>query len=278
MQAKTVGTLGRNVLTRSGWSVAEEELLRERLSNAAREGTPLREVFDKVAVETGRKPNSVRNYYYTALRSSIAGREEPALVRRERSSFTPFTDDEIRQLLKNILARQAAGMSVRACAMSLGNGNRSRMLRFQNKYRSLLKNRRALVEDVIRSLEQEGIPCVNPYGADGKPLALPEQAEREDGRTIARDILDAFEEEAGLNLIELANNMNALVARMNREDDSGLRKRVLTAEERADNYMKRLRHLAMAVKDYLSTKDPVQLSSLRSLIQDTDSNEGKLLN
>jgi hypothetical protein len=275
MQAKTVGTLGRNVLTRSGWSEAEEELLRERLSNAAHEGTPLREVFDLVAVETGRKPNSVRNYYYTALRSRIAGKEVPALVRRERSSFTPFTDDEIRQLLKNILGKQASGMSVRACAMSLGNGNRSRMLRFQNKYRSLLKNRRSLVEDVMRSMEQEGMPYSNPYGADGSLLALPEQGEREDGRTLAREMLDAFEEEAGLNLIELANNMNALVARLNRDDDGTLKKRALTAEERADHYMRRLRQLAVAVKDYLATKDPAQLSSLRSLIQEPDGVEGR---
>jgi len=276
MQAKTVGTLGKNVLTRSGWSEAEEELLRERLSQAAHDGTPLREVFDSVAAETGRKPNSVRNYYYTAMRSRIAGREEPALVRRERSSFTPFTDEEIRQLLRYILGRQAAGMSVRACAMAMGSGNRSRMLRFQNKYRSLLKNRRQLVEEVMRSMEQEGLPYVNPYSADGRPVDINEPAGREEGRSLAREMLDAFEEEAGLDLIELANNMNALVARMNRDEDGNLKTRVLTAEERADHYMSRLRQLVTAVRDYLTTKDPAQLANLRSLIQDAE--DGKLLN
>jgi hypothetical protein len=270
MQAKTVGTLGKNVLTRSGWSEAEEELLRERLSNAAHEGTPLREVFDTVAHDTGRKPNSVRNYYYTALRSHIAGSEEPALVRRERSSFTPFTDEEIRQLLKNILTKQASGMSVRACAMALGGGNRSKMLRFQNKYRSLLKNRRALVEDVMRSMEQEGEPYVNPYGPDGRFAETDGRMEAEDGRSLAREMLDAFEEEAGLNLVELANNMNELMARMANEEDGGLKKRALTAEERADNTMRRLRQLASAVRDYLTTKDSSQLASLRAMIQEME--------
>jgi len=277
MQAKTVGTLGKNVLTRSGWSEAEEELLRERLSNAAHEGTPLREVFDMVALDTGRKPNSVRNYYYTALRSHFAGNEEPALVRRERSSFTPFTDDEIRQLLKNILTKQASGMSVRACAMALGSGNRSRMLRFQNKYRSLLKNRRALVEDVMRALDQDGMPYVNPYGAEGRLAAQEAKQEFEDGRTLAREMLDAFEEEAGLNLVELANNMNALAARMAQEDGS-LKKRALTAEERADNTMRKLRQLAVAVRDYLTSRDPSQLAGLRSLIQEMEGTENKVLN
>ncbi len=275
MQAKTVGTLGKNVLTRSGWSEAEEELLRGRLSKAAHEGTPLREVFDSVALETGRKPNSVRNYYYTAMRSKIAGREEPALVRRERSSFTPFTDDEIRQLLKYILGRQASGMSVRACAMALGNGNRSRMLRFQNKYRSLLKNRRQLVEEVMHAMDQEGLAYVNPYGEGG--LALDgEPMSREDSRSIAREVLDAFEMEAGLDLIELANNMNALVARMSRDEEGNLVTRAATAEQRADHYMSRLRQLVTAVRDYLTTKDPAQLMNLRSLIQDAE--DGTLLN
>jgi hypothetical protein len=278
MQAKTVGTLGKNVLTRSGWSEAEEELLRERLSNAAHEGTPLREVFDTVAQDTGRKPNSVRNYYYTALRSHIAGKEEPALVRRERSSFTPFTDDEIRELLKDILSRQASGMSVRACAMALGSGNRSRMLRYQNKYRSLLKNRRALVEDVMRCMEQEGRPYLNPYGAEGRIMAQEGRAEAEDGRTLAREMLDAFEEEAGVNLVELANNMNELMARISHDADGGLTKRALTAEEKADNTMKKLRQLALAVRDYLTTRDPAMLSGLRSLIQDMEGVENKVLN
>lgn len=277
MQAKTVGTLGKNVLTRSGWSEAEEELLRERLSNAAHEGTPLREVFDSVAVETGRKPNSVRNYYYTALRSRIAGKEEPALVRRERASFTPFTDEEIRQLLKNILTRQAAGMSVRACAMALGSGNRSRMLRFQNKYRSLLKNRRSLVEDVIRQLEQEGVACANPYGDSAGLLLKDEPSVREDGRTLAREMLDAFEAEAGLDLIELANGMNALMQRLN-QDDGGMRRRALTAEEQADRTMKKLRQLAYAVRDYITTKDPALLAPVRTLLQEIEGPETRTLN
>lgn len=277
MQAKTVGTLGKNVLTRSGWSEAEEELLRERLSKAAHDGTPLREVFDTVAGETGRKANSVRNYYYTALRCRIAGREEPALVRRERSSFTPFTDEEIRQLLRHILNKQASGMSVRSCAMALGGGNRSRMLRYQNKYRSLLKNRRALVEDVMRSMEQEGLAYLNPFGDELKPALPLDTADRESTRTMAREMLDAFEEEAGLNLIELANGMNALVARMNREEGEGLKRRALTAEERADHYLKRFRQLAMAVRDYLSSRDPAQLAGLRLMIQELENAESKPL-
>ena len=270
MQAKTVGTLGKNVLTRSGWSEAEEELLRERLSKAARDGTPLREVFDTVAIETGRKPNSVRNYYYTAMRCRIAGEEEPALVRRERSGFTPFTDDEIGTLLRDILTKQAQGMSVRACAMALGGGDRSQMLRFQNKYRSLLKNRRVLVEDVMRAMEQEGVAYVNPYGSGLAEVGLPQEDLPREGM---REWLDAFEEEAGVNLVDLANSVNALVARLDRESaTSGQESGTL------ERYRRKLQQLSLAVRDYLTTRDTNMLGNLRLLVEECEGMDGRVLN
>jgi hypothetical protein len=100
----------------------------------------------------------------------------------------------------------------------------------------------------------------------------------EELRTLAREMLEAFEEEAGLDLIELANNMNALVARMSREDDGGLKKRALTAEEQADRTMRKLRQLALAVRDYLTTKDPAQLPGVRALIQEIEGAENRILN
>ncbi len=278
MQAKSVGTLGKNVLTRSGWSEAEEELLRKRLSSAAHDGTPLREVFDAVAMETGRKPNSVRNYYYTALRCRIAGREEPALVRRERSSFTPFTDAQIRQLLRDVLSRQAQGLSVRACALELGEGNRSQMLRFQNKYRSLLKNRRSLVEEILREMRDAGQPVYNPYNDDDRPAPLP-IADREDLHPWASALLNALEEEAGVDLAALAATLSALLSRLNREDPGeGLRRRTAAAEERADAYARRLRSLTAAIRDYLTTRDPGLLTGLRVLIAETEGTDPKAIN
>ena len=265
MQAKTVGTLGKNVLTRSGWSEAEEELLREKLSGAAHEGTPLREVFDLVAAETGRKPNSVRNYYYTALRSHIAGREEPALVRRERSGFTPFTDEEIRALLRDVLTLQAQGLSVRACALKLGEGDRSRMLRYQNKYRSLVRNRRPLVEDVMHTLEREGAAYCNPYGDEPED----DEATDVDGEyRNARAVVSLITQETGVNLIDLVNTLNALAARLGNDDATRLRRRAEAAEERADRTQTRLRALCIAVRDYLTTLDPARLPALRALIEE----------
>ena len=51
------------------------------------------------------------------------------------------------------------GESVRACVTRLSGGDRSQMLRMQNKYRSVLKNRPELLMEAAEELRQEGLPC-----------------------------------------------------------------------------------------------------------------------
>ena len=55
-------------LMRNGWSPEETELLWQEIRAAAESGAPLRGVFERMGQALGRKPNSVRNYYYMQLR------------------------------------------------------------------------------------------------------------------------------------------------------------------------------------------------------------------
>jgi len=144
----TIGLQSR----RSGWTADEEALLRREIEQAAEKGEPLRAVFERVAGQTHRKPNSIRNYYYTTLHQSEG-----------QAAFVPFTEDEARQLLYTVLRAQAEGVSVRKCTMAMGGGDRSAMLRYQNKYRSLLRTHPEAVQAVIRQMQAEGIPCKDPY-------------------------------------------------------------------------------------------------------------------
>ena len=170
-------------------------------------------------------------------------------------------------------------MSVRACALELGGGDRSQMLRFQNKYRSLLKNRRALVEEVMRAMEQESQPYINPYGEDGRPYLAEIPTDREETNVWASALIDALEDESGLDLVELANNLNQLAVRLNRDDyGDNLRKRTAAAEDRADHYHRRLKQLTLAIRDYLTTRDPAQLSGLRALVVEVEGIDGNVLN
>lgn len=55
-------------LTRNGWSEEETQMLWQEIRAAAENGAPLRGVFERMGQALGRKPNSVRNYYYMQLR------------------------------------------------------------------------------------------------------------------------------------------------------------------------------------------------------------------
>lgn len=143
---------------RIGWTQQEEELLFSEIEGSESTGRPLKKVFDAVAEKTGRKPNSIRNYYYARIKE-----KDLSTTALHAGAFVPFTEEEIHALLRTVLSAQANGISVRACTMSMGDGDNRAMLRYQNKYRALLKNRPKLVEQVVNELRSEGVDF-DPYG------------------------------------------------------------------------------------------------------------------
>jgi len=146
-----------------------------RIGEAERAGESLRSVFDQLALELGRKPNSIRNFYYAQLRAQSDAGTGRALP------FETFSPDEVESLLRSVLTSRAQGMSVRACVRRLSGGDKTLMLRYQNKYRSTVRTRPDLVRRVMDDLSREGIPYVSPYAAQEIPDALPRmqhQAER----------------------------------------------------------------------------------------------------
>lgn len=137
---------------RSGWQVAETDRLFSAVREANRSGKPLRSVFEALSGDLGRKPNSIRNYYYACLRQQNDGAEHTP-------AFRPFTPEETHELLRQVLMARGRGMSVRACVMQLSEGSHSRMLRYQNKYRTILKTRPEMIAQVCEELRREGLPC-----------------------------------------------------------------------------------------------------------------------
>lgn len=147
--------------SRAGWREDEIDRLWHEIRRANESGLPLRSVFEQMGDELGRKPNSVRNYYYMRLR----GQDQSSM--RRASPFETFTEDEVRDLLRNVLLARSQGKSVRSAVMALAQGDQQLMLRFQNKYRAILKKRPDLVDSVCSELESEGIVCKNPvHGAE----------------------------------------------------------------------------------------------------------------
>ena len=141
---------------RSGWSDAEDKLLWETADEAQQQGLPLKAVFERIAQMTGRRPNSIRNYYYAQSRERDGSQER-------KVRFVPFQADEVEKLLETVLREKAQGSSVRSCLGRLSGGDRALMLRYQNKYRAVIKSRPELVSQVVEKLRAEGVDCETPH-------------------------------------------------------------------------------------------------------------------
>ena len=140
---------------RTGWSERENQLLWETADEAQQQGLPLKAVFEQIAQATGRRPNSIRNYYYAQVRSREDGHPHAA-------RFVPFTQEEVDWLMEQVLTARAAGQSVRSCLQKLSGGDHSLMLRYQNKYRAVIKSRPDYVRTLVEKLNGEGVMCDAP--------------------------------------------------------------------------------------------------------------------
>lgn len=145
--------LSRTPRAKGGWTEEETKRLFEEAKIADSEGRSVKSVFDKISRLTGRKPNSIRNYYYLKLKEN--GIET-------KTAFIPFEEDEVYTLLRSMLKGQAEGKSVRGIALQMANGDKKTMLRYQNKYRSLIKTDPQIVKKTILELKDEGVCCKNP--------------------------------------------------------------------------------------------------------------------
>lgn len=143
-----------------GWQKQEIDALQRSIDEAAQTGESLRSVFERMSRELGRKPNSIRNFYYAQVRAQEGGAAGRALP------FETFSQEEVERLIEQVLTARAQGMSVRACVRELSGGDRTRMLRYQNKYRSTIRARPELVRRVMDRLSAQGTPFISPYAAD----------------------------------------------------------------------------------------------------------------
>lgn len=160
-----------------GWQKQEIDALQQSVEAAERSGESLRSVFERMSRQLGRKPNSIRNFYYAQVR--VAQGEDGARA----TSFETFSPEEVERLVEQVLTARAQGVSVRACVRQMADGDRTRMLRYQNKYRSTVRTRPEIVRRVMDRLNEQGRAFVSPYGqeAGGAELAALKNRAQESG-------------------------------------------------------------------------------------------------
>lgn len=210
-------------LAKNGWKAEETEMLAQAAHKAHEQGASLRSVFEDIGMQLGRKPNSVRNYYYMQLR------ENGDFSVRRADPFVLFEEEEVEGLVRQVILAQSRGESVRSCVMALSGGDKTVMLRYQNKYRSVLRKKPEMIRRICEELEREGVQCINPLQAKERnmqPAAFYDpksqqaldrlkvqadlmQMQLEDMQSAARATVLLCKEFLGLLPEERLGNMNA---------------------------------------------------------------------
>ncbi len=146
----------------SKWKDEEVKTLFDVIEKGREKNIPLIKLFNDYAVQTGRKPNSVRNYYYIeleALKEDIkrAHRLGIDLSKHKKNDQKEFSNDETRELVMKILKMTSKGISVRKACLTLANGDITQMVRFQNKFRTVVIKQKNLFEECVNQLQQKDI-------------------------------------------------------------------------------------------------------------------------
>ncbi|HHY83602.1 MAG TPA: hypothetical protein GX505_13140 [Clostridiales bacterium] len=169
-------------------------IMKEEVGKARERRIPIIRAFEEIARRSGLKSNTIRNYYYRYIHANKEAVREStedtagSSLNSEDAIGRPFTAAETKALMREMLIAQARGESVRGCANRLGNGDKRMLIRFQNKYRSIIAREPEYVKNLIKEIEAEGIPCYNPYtrvrvsNAGRKPAA--QVSEKSSGQLI----------------------------------------------------------------------------------------------
>lgn len=158
-------------MTNNNWTIDQTKQLFDLCEKARNGGKSLSAAFNEMARRTSRSVNSVRNYYYSQAKTfelvpEVAAKLGIKTGKVRREAFVPFEDKEIRSLMEKILVAKGAGRSVRAAIFELSGGDAKTALRLQNKYRSVLKTHRDVVESVMAELDSRGVAYFDPYRKD----------------------------------------------------------------------------------------------------------------
>lgn len=133
-----------------------------------REGESLSKVFAAFGERYGKSKGTVRNMYYALAKKSREDEDfaekylggKPLAVQK----IAEFDKDEERKLVKNIIDGKRKGKSVRAVINELAGGDQKLALRYQNKYRNVIKSKQSLTAEIVTEIHRENGGVYDPVG------------------------------------------------------------------------------------------------------------------
>ncbi len=119
----------------------------------------LKKAFEGYAKLKGKTSGTIRNLYYAIVKLSNADQEfcdnylDGKPLTSNRIEF--FSEEEEKTILKEIFILKVEGYSVRSAINKITKGDQKLALRYQNKYRDLMKNKKGLAISVVEDIKKE---------------------------------------------------------------------------------------------------------------------------
>lgn len=121
-------------------------------------------VFKNFALKHDKSWGTIRNLYYAIIKK--AGEDEDFKKRYltgveiSVNKIDKFTNVEEKELIKSIILERSKTRSTRKAVYNLSGGNDKVALRYQNKFRSAIKNNPTLINEVNQELSSLGDSAV----------------------------------------------------------------------------------------------------------------------
>ncbi len=143
----------------NGYTEEEAKSLVEFVWAGKRAGKTLTNLFAAYGAKYGRAKGSVRNYYYSLMKTQEDERVKRMLEGKNLTveKIREFTEEETDETLRNILKEKSKGISVRRAIFNIAGGDDKLMLRLQNKYRNVLKKQPEKIRAIADELGVSGV-------------------------------------------------------------------------------------------------------------------------
>lgn len=120
----------------------------------------LSKIFENYAKQNGKAKGTVRNLYYALAKRSAFDKEfcdkylGGKAIAVER--IVEFDVYEEKELIEKILIAVSGGKSVRGAIIEITGGDAKKALRYQNKFRNVLKTKPELIAKITKELKEGG--------------------------------------------------------------------------------------------------------------------------
>lgn len=203
------------------WKNSEVKELFEVVENFKEKNKSLKLAFITHAEKYGRKPNSVRNYYYHEVDNlkTDGNRLEKLGINlnlHNKTNVAYFSPDEEKELMKEVDEMVEKGVSVRKACLTLSGGDVSQMLRYQNKYRNYLAKNKKNTQNNDKFDKLSKPDNVITFKKMGKSLSDNEVQALFMGlvRLVKRNAMEESEEAYKTRLTQANENLRKAIAKL----------------------------------------------------------------